>query len=138
MLQIVQKLFERLSRLRWHQWLVVSAFILVLVFTGLHAFRAVRHAVYWSHHRDEPIHAWMSVGYVARSYHVPPRFLYDALELQHTPHDRTPIRQIAREQNRTVREVIAALEDAIARARQPKSSPPPSGPPGSTDKGRSP
>ncbi len=134
----VQKLFERLSRLRWHQWLIVAAFLLVLVFTVFHAFRAVRHAVYWSHHRDEPIHAWMSVGYVARSYHVPPRVLYDALGLQHTPHDKKPIRQIAREQNRTVREVIAVLEDAIARARQPESSPSPSGPPSSTDKGRSP
>lgn len=141
MLQIVQKLIERLSRLRWHQWLIVAAFLLVLVFTGLHAFRAVRHAVYWSHQRDEPIHAWMSVGYVARSYHVPPRALYDALGLQHTPHDRKPIRQIAREQNRTVREVIAVMEDAIARARQPagQSAPPGSvGPPRSTDSGRAP
>ncbi|HXU35535.1 MAG TPA: hypothetical protein VN937_04175 [Blastocatellia bacterium] len=134
----MQKLIERLSRLRWHQWLVVAAFILVLVFTGLHAFRAVRHAVYWSHHRDEPIHGWMSVGYVARSYHVPPRVLYDALGLQHTPHDRKPIRQIAHEQNRTVPAVIAVLENAIARARQPESPPPTAGPPGSTNNGRSP
>src|SRR6185369_1153640 len=137
-LQIVQKLIERLSRLRWQQWLVVAAFLLVLIFTGLHAFRAIRHAVYWSHHRDEPIHAWMSVGYVSRSYHVPPHLLYEALGLQRTPHDRKPIRQIAREQNRPVREVIAVLENAIARSRQFESSPPPSGPPGSTDNGRSP
>lgn len=134
----MRKLIERLSKLRRHQWLVVAAFLLVLIFTGLHAFRAVRHAVYWSHHRDEPIHAWMSVGYVSRSYRVPQRILYDALGLQHAPHDRKPIRQIAREQNRSVREVIAVLENAIARARQAESSQPPSGPPGSTDNGRSP
>jgi hypothetical protein len=133
----VESLIERLGGLRWHQWLVIAAFFLVLAFTGLHAFRAFRKAVYWSHHRDEPIHAWMSVGYVARSYHVPPRVLYEALGLQHTPHDRKPIREIAREQNRPVHEVIAVLQDAIVRARQPGATPP-TGPPDPPDKGRSP
>lgn len=132
----MQKLIERLSRLRWHQWLVIVAFFLVLAFTGLHAFRAIRYASYWSHHRDEPIHAWMSVGYVARSYHVPPRVLYEALGLQPTPRDRKPIRQIAHEQNRSVHEVIGVLQEAIVRARQQDT--PPSGPPGPPEKGRSP
>jgi len=127
-----------LKDLSWQQWLVVAAFLLVVGFTGLHAFRAFRNAVYWSHHRDEPIHAWMSVGYVARSYHVPPRFLYEALGLEHTPHDRKPIRLIAREQNRSVHEVIAVLQDAIVRARQSGTPPPPSGSTDPPDKGRSP
>ena len=132
------KLIERLKGLNWQQWAVVAAFVLVAGFTALHAFRAVRHALYWPHHRDEPIHAWMSVGYVARSYHVPPHVLYEALGLQHQPHDRKPIRQIAREQNRPVHEIIDVLQEAIARARQQTAQPASTGSAGTPDKGRSP
>ena len=129
----MRALAERLKELNWKQWTVLAAFVAVSCFTGLHAFRAVRKSIYWSRHRDEPIRGWMSVGYVAHSYHLPPRVLYEALEFQHTPHDRRPIREIAREQHRSVQEVIAVLQEAIARARQP--GPSPSAPP---EKGRSP
>ena len=126
----MHKLVERLRNLSWQQWLVIVAFLLVLGFTGLHAFRAVRSAAYWSHHRDEPIRAWMNVGYVAHSYHVPPPVLYEALGMQRLPHDKRPIRVIAREQHRSVNEVIAILQEAIVRARQSGAPPPPLGPPG--------
>ena len=131
------KLVERLKNLNWPQRAVVAAFILVAGFTAFQASRAVRHALYWSHHRDEPIHGWMSVGYVARSYQVPPHLLYEALGLQHQPHDRKPIRQIATEQNRPVREIIDVLQAAIARARQ-SSVQPGSGSAGTPDRGRAP
>ena len=131
----MHKLAERLKGFSWQQWVVVAAFLLVLGFTGLHAFRAVRNAAYWSSHRDERIRAWMSVGYVAHSYHVPPRVLYEALGLQHIPRDRKPIREIAREQHRSVSEVIAVLQEAIVRARQPGAPPPPPSPP---NQGRAP
>lgn len=138
----MQKLVERLKGFSWQQWVVIAAFLLVLGFTGLHAFRAVRDAVYWSYHRDEPIRAWMNVGYVAHSYHVPPHILYEALGVPHVPHDKRPIREIAREQHRSVNEVIAVLQEAIVRARQPGAQPPPPpGPPGPADspnKGRAP
>jgi hypothetical protein len=125
----VRELVERLKSLSWQQWLVVAAFLFISAFTAFNAFRAIHRAVYWSRHRDEPIHGWMSVGYVARSYRVPPRVLYEALGIQHPPHDRKPIRAIAREQGRPVHEVITDLQNAIARARQPaiQSSPPEQG-----------
>jgi hypothetical protein len=107
------------------QWLVVLAFLLVVSFTGLFAVRTVRRAIYWHHHQDEPIRPWMSLGYIARSYDVPPWVLSQALGLPLKP-DRRPIREIARQQNRPVNEVIAILEDAIVHARPPY---PPPGPP---------
>ena len=134
----MRKLVERLKSLNWQQRAVVAAFIIVAAFTAFQASRAIRHALYWSHHRDEPIHGWMSVGYVARSYRVPPNLLYEALGVQHQPHDRKPIRQIAREQNRPVHEVINILQDAIARARQSAVQPAQSGSAGTPDKGRAP
>jgi len=114
------------------QWLVLLAFLLVLSFTGFFAVRTVQRAVYWRHHRDERIRPWMSIGYVARSYRVPPHILYESLGLTQRP-DRRPIRAIARAQNRSVDDVISTLEQAIADARardlQRERPPGPEGPP---------
>lgn len=113
-------------RLTWKQWTVVAALAAVLVITALFAVRTVRRATYWRLHHDEVIRPWMSLPYVAHSYRVPPRVLYEALNLEHPPHDRRPIKQIAAEQHKSVNEVINILNQAIARARQ---QPPANGPP---------
>jgi hypothetical protein len=105
------------------QWSVVLAFVLVVSFTGIFAVRTVRRAIYWHYHQDEPIRPWMSLGYIAHSYSVPPWVLHQALGLPLKP-DRRPIREIAREQNRSVDEVIAILQDAIVHSRPPYPLPP--------------
>jgi len=111
----------------WKQSLLVLALALVVALTGLFAVRTVRRALYWRLHRDEAIRPWMSLPYVAHSYRVPPQVLYQALGIDHPPHDRRPIREIAYEQNRPVDEVIATLQEAIARERasRPGQPPPP-------------
>jgi hypothetical protein len=114
-----------MKNLEWRQWLVVLAFVLVVSVTGLFAVRTVRRAIYWHYHQDEPIRPWMNLGYIAHSYSVPPWVLHQALGLPPKP-DRRPIREIAREQHRSVNEVIAILQDAIVHARPPY---PPPGPP---------
>jgi hypothetical protein len=119
-----------MKKFGWRQWLVVLAFLLVVSFTGLFAVRTVRRAIYWHYHQDEPIRPWMSLGYIARSYDVPPWVLSQALGLPLKP-DKRPIREIARQQNRPVNEVIAILQDAIVHARPPY---PPPGPPPLPDK----
>src|SRR5205814_3989557 len=104
-----------MKNLGWRQWLVVFAFVLVVGVTGLFAVRTVRRAIYWHYHQDEPIRPWMSIGYIAHSYRVPPWILRQALGLPAKTNgpDRRPIREIAREQNVSVNEVIAILQDAI-------------------------
>ena len=114
-----------MKKLEWRQWLVVLAFVLVVSVTGLFTVRTVRRAIYWHYHQDEPIRPWMNLGYIAHSYSVPPWVLHQALGLPPTP-DRRPIREIAREQHRSVNEVIAILQNAIVHARPPY---PPPGPP---------
>jgi hypothetical protein len=121
-----------MKRLGWRQWVLLLAFLLAVLFTGLFATRAVRHAVYWRLHRDEPIRPWMSVPYVAHSYRIPPHVLYQAIGLPPTQHDRRPLREIAREQNRAVETLISELQDAIIHSRPPYPPPPP------PDGGRSP
>ena len=130
-----------MTKLSGRQWLVVLAFVIVVSFTGLFAVRTVRRAIYWHHHKDEPIRPWMSLGYIARSHGVPASVLYQALNLPPKTGgpDRRPIREIAREQNRSVDEVIVILQDAIVHARPPDPTPgPPTHSEGEPSKGRSP
>jgi hypothetical protein len=117
-----------MKRLNWKQWTAIAALVVVVLLTSLFAVRTFRRAIYWRMHRDEVIRPWMSLPYVAHSYRVPPHVLYDALKIEHPPHDRRPIRQIAKEQNRPVNDVIKTLSDTIARNRQqPSSNGPPPG-----------
>jgi hypothetical protein len=109
----------------WQQWLVMLAFFVVITITTLFAARTVRQALYWHNHRDEPIHGWMTVGYVAHSYHVPPHVLYKALGLPHKPPDKRPLREIAGAQNRSMDVISVVLMDAITHARPPYPPPPP-------------
>jgi hypothetical protein len=122
---VSNRVVQTLKNFSWRQWLVVALFVLVLGATAVHTARTVRRATYWREHRDEPIRGWMTVGYVAHSYHVPAHVLYSALNLPQTkPHDRRPLREIAREQGRSMDDLRAILQDAITHARAPDSPPP--------------
>lgn len=109
----------------WRQWLVLVAFGAALCVTGLFAARTIQNALYWRAHTDEPIRGWMTIGYVAHSYHVPPHVLYKALGLPHKPPDKRPLREIVGAQNRSMDDVRAVLMDAITHARPPYPPPPP-------------
>jgi len=103
------------KKLLWHHWLVAATLVLAIGFTGLHAYRAVNAAIFWSHNRDEPIQRWMNVGFVAHSYHVPPRLLYQAIGLP-PERDKRPLRVIARAEHRSLDALKASLQNAIAHA----------------------
>ncbi len=120
-----QRILQTLKTFNWQQWLVAIMFLLVLGFTALYAVRTTRDAIYWHYHQDEPIHGWMTVGYVAHSYRVPPHILYRALGLPHKPPDKRPLREIAKSQNRSMDETRSILQDAITHARPPYPPPPP-------------
>lgn len=104
---------------------LIALFVAVLAFTGYHAVRTVSDAIYWNAHRDEPIERWMTIGYVAHSYHVPPHVLHQALNLPPMP-DRRPLGRIARDSGRSMTQIEAKLMYAIVHARPPY---PPPGPP---------
>ncbi|HEY6328236.1 MAG TPA: hypothetical protein VI756_02790 [Blastocatellia bacterium] len=107
---------------RWPQWLILAGFLIVSCLTALTIYYTIGHARSWRHHHDEPIHGWMTVGYVAHTYHVPPRILYDALGLPGDRFDRRPLKEIAREQNRSMDQIRGVLEDAIVRFGSPHFS----------------
>lgn len=105
--------------------LLIAAFVIALAFTGYHIVRTVNAAIYWNQHRDEPIERWMTLGYVAHSYHLPPHVLNEALGLPARP-DHRPIGVIARARGESVDAIAARLRYAIVHARPPY---PPPGPP---------
>ena len=91
--------------------LALLAAVAVLFVFGFRAFRFARH-MSW---QDQPIHAWMSVPFIAHTHHVPKEVLYSALGVAPREHDHRPLRAIARQQNRPVNDVIRDLEKAIAK-----------------------
>jgi len=127
---------QKLKGFTWGQWVVMAAFLLIAGLTGWHAFHTVRRTIYWSHHRDEPIRGWMTVGYVAHSYRVPAQVLYEALGLPDRAaekangktHERQTLHKIAKAQHRSLNNIIATLQDAIERARAPQPAAPAASP----------
>lgn len=105
---------------------LIAALVVAIGFTGFHAYRLVRDAIYWNVHKDEPIEGWMTLGYVAHSYHVPPHILFQALGMQPGPPERRNIAAIAADKGQSVAQVSAILNQAIVHARPPY---PPPGPP---------
>jgi hypothetical protein len=55
----------------WRQnRVLLVGFAFALFVTLFFAVRLVVHAVYWSQHRDAELAGWMTIGYVAQSYHI--------------------------------------------------------------------
>ncbi len=105
------------KRLR-HLWnrhrIILPMFAVALALTAFFAVRMVFFAVHWSDpgNRDLTIEGWMPVRYVARSWHVPPEVLGDALSL--SPGDRVTVSDIADARNSDVARIRSELMVAIA------------------------
>jgi hypothetical protein len=105
--------------------LLVSAFFLALALTLFFGFRLVRHTLYWADpaHRNESVQPWMTVGYIAKSWHLKAP---DIDALAHLPGPQelghpAPLSEIAKARGVPVADVIKEVEAAIAtlKAQQP-------------------
>ncbi len=99
--------------LDWRTGVVILGLVLSLALIVIFSLRVMR---FVRHPQNEPIRAWMSVPYIAHSYHVPTSDLYSAIGLAGVQHDRRPLMAIAREQRRPVSELIQAVYQAIVQA----------------------
>ena len=90
-----------LSRLRYlwtHNRLLLLGFATVLGLTLFFGIRTLSFTLYWADpaHRDQALAAWMTPGYVAMSYDIPPPLLAPALfEIPGGPHEHLTMGQIA-------------------------------------------
>ncbi len=104
--------------------LLFVALAATLATAGVLIFHTVRHAkqvirtVRQVRHtgEGEALRPWMTIPYIARSHRVPPKVLYDAIGNPPERHRAWPISRIARQQHRTIEELIGQLDNAIARA----------------------
>lgn len=98
---------------------LTSAFLLACAATLFFAGRFTVYTVYWASHREMPVQAWMTVGYVARSWGLDGRAI-DAragLPLPEVKGRPQPLSEIAAERGVPVSEVIATVEAAVAELR---------------------
>ncbi|MEC3862055.1 hypothetical protein VK792_12235 [Mesobacterium sp. TK19101] len=99
---------------------LLLAFVLAVATTGFFAVKLVIATVYWSDpaHRDQHIEGWMTPGYIAHSWNVPPEVIGTELGLQPggTP-KRITLDDIARERGVAVDTLIQQIEAAIAASR---------------------
>lgn len=102
-----------MTRLR-PRHLLIAGFVLALVLVALFAARLTFGVIYWNANQSRPIEPWMPVGYVARSWDVPPETLAEALGLEPGALPRRSLERIASEQGLPVEVLIARLEAAIA------------------------
>lgn len=95
----------------------------VTVFFGV---RMVMFSVYWSDpaHRDVEIEGWMTPGYVARSYRLPPDLIRNVLQLSPDQAPRQTLSDLARANNTTLDEMRAAILGAVAAQRLIMGMPP--------------
>lgn len=108
-----------------HRRLLLVAFAAALLLTAVFGARLVVGSLYWAQHRDRPIEPWMTVGMVARSYHVPRAALAAALDVP-GGRDRRTLAEIGREKGLSADVVAGRLTAAIAaaRAREPARAQP--------------
>lgn len=102
---------------RRHRLLSV-AFLCAATLTVFFLGRLVVSVVYWSAHREEPVRPWMTVGYVGRSWDLPPRRIDELAGLP--PPDGHPLtlQEIADRRGVAVETVIAEVEAAVRTLRR--------------------
>jgi len=83
------------------------------------AVRLTVFTIYWSDpaHHEQPLAGWMTPGYVARSWDVPPEVIRAALPARSGTDTHPTLAQIAEAEGLPLPELIAALEAAIDAAR---------------------
>jgi hypothetical protein len=95
------------------------AFVLAIVGIFVFASRAGRRAGQ-IRTASEPIHAWMSVPFIAHIHHVPASVLFQAIGVHpREPRDWRSVRHIAHDLKRPVPELMGQLQRAIDAAAHP-------------------
>jgi hypothetical protein len=93
--------------------LLALSFCLAIAATFFFSYRAGRTARHFRL-QNEPIKSWMSVPFIAHTYHVREDVLFQAIHVSPNPHDHRPLRDIARAEKLPSAELIRELQNAIA------------------------
>ena len=110
-----------------HLWinhrLFLIGFLAVSAFTFVILARTVLDTVYFKAHQDQPIEPWMPIGFIAKSYRVPPEILLDAANIPQDHSIRRQIRRIAAETGVPYEILVQQLMQAIQKERETGARP---------------
>lgn len=98
------------------QPVLVTAFVVALALTLFFASRMVIFTIYWSDpaHRDQVLQGWMTPGYIAKSWDIPPEVMLEALADLAPAGSRKTLDQIATDRGISLVELTIQIEAAIA------------------------
>lgn len=107
----------------WHRHrILTTAFVLAMALAIFFAGRTVFFVVYWNDpaRQDLPPEPWMTIGYVAHSWHVPVEKLAGDLALPPPPKDgpRPSLERLARERGQSFDDFKADIEASLADLRR--------------------
>ena len=110
-------MWQRIKDLWQHNRLALVAFVVAVCALGLFGGRTISHMIYWADpaHQDQALEIWMTPRYVAQSHNVPPAVVQQAFFLDSdAPPVRISIGKIAIENNMTIPQLQARLDDIVA------------------------
>jgi len=102
---------NRLRRLWRRRPIALIGFAVAALAVAFFAVRMVVFTAYWADpaHRDSPIEGWMTPGMVARSRHLPPEAVAEALGLDHTAPRHMTLAELAAERGVPLDALLAPL-----------------------------
>jgi hypothetical protein len=106
---------------RKHPYLL-SGFVLAVAVVLFFATHLIVGMIYWSGHQREPVAGWMTVGYVAQSWHLDPREIDATAGLPPPEGHPLSLNEIAKRRGVPVTDVIAEVEAAVAELTAQKSA----------------
>jgi len=102
--------------------ILTSAFVLAMALAIFFAGRTIFFVAYWSDpaRQDLPPEPWMTIGYVAHSWHVPVEKLARDLDLPPPPKDgpRPSLERLAEDRGQDFEEFKAEIEASLAELRR--------------------
>ncbi|AUH34693.1 hypothetical protein [Paracoccus tegillarcae] len=100
-------------------WPIAAAFLVAVALTGFFGFRLVDRALYWTNpaHQHQAPQPWMTVGFLARSWHLPPPELAQAIGITDGSMRGLRLSEIAEVQGIPIEALIDTLNDRLAQER---------------------
>ena len=104
-----------LARLWHNNRLLVIAFAVSVTLMLFFAVRFTTQSIYWHDpaHRNQALEPWMTVGYVAHSWGVPPEMLAEKLALPKGRPAHEPLDRLAADMGLTYGELSTRVETAV-------------------------
>lgn len=125
------------DRSRPFPWLIVILVVAGLALVGFFGWRTFRDHRRWEQRRPIPlatdvetIRGWMTVGYIALTYGVPPPRIFESLGIPEADNIELSIRQLAEKYGRDPADLLQTVQQVIrshiaTRAAEPPRPPPP-------------